>query len=102
MSPSNIGARKDRNILDHLFVINGIINDITHSKESKNIDLQIYDVAKCFDKLEHVNFYSAGVNNDKFVTVNNSNKKCDVAVKTPCGLTPRISLHNIEIQSSQD
>ena len=28
MSDSNIGGRKGRNVRDHLFVINGIINDI--------------------------------------------------------------------------
>ena len=28
MSCSNIGARRNRNIRDHLFVINGILNDV--------------------------------------------------------------------------
>ena len=69
MSCSNIGARKHRNIRDHLFVINGIINDVNRNNEAKAIDVQIYDVAKCFDKLEFINtsndlFYS-GVQDDK-------------------------------------
>ena len=51
MSDSNIGARKGRNIRDHLFVIYGIINDIMKNKEQKDKDIQIYDVKKCFDKL---------------------------------------------------
>ena len=50
MSSSNIGGRKNRNIRDHLFVINGILNDVTKSKEV-DVDLQIYDVQKCFHKL---------------------------------------------------
>ena len=41
MSCSNIGARKDRNIRDHLFVVHAIINDVTHSKDTKDIDIQI-------------------------------------------------------------
>ena len=46
MSSSNIGARKNRNIRDHLFVINGVTNDILNNKDNKNrnIDVQIYDV----------------------------------------------------------
>ena len=32
MSDSNIGGRKGRNIQEHLFVINGIINDIINNK----------------------------------------------------------------------
>ena len=86
MSCSNIGARKNRNIRDHLFVINGIINDTMNNKKCENIDVQIYDVAKCFDKLEYINtatdLYNAGVQDDKFVTIANSNSICEVAVKT--------------------
>ena len=76
MSCSNIGGRKNRNIRDHLFVINGILNDAKKNKQS-NIDIQIYDVKKCFDKLwyeETANdLFDAGVNDDKFVTIANSN-----------------------------
>ena len=105
MSCSNIGARKRRNINDHLFVINGIINDVLNSQKSSNIDVQIYDVAKCFDKLEYVNtatdLFNAGVKNDKFVTIANSNKNCNVAVKTPWGSkTNRTNIHNIEMQGT--
>ena len=32
MSSSNIGARRNRNIRDHLFVINGILNDVQQNK----------------------------------------------------------------------
>ena len=51
MSESNIGGRKGRNIRDHLFVINGIINDVIKNKNQDDIDIQIMDVSKCFDKL---------------------------------------------------
>ena len=104
MSCSNIGARKKRSINDHLFVINGIINDVLHSRTSSNIDVQIYDVSKCFDKLEYVNtaadLYNAGVTDD-FVTIANSNKNCQIAVKTPWGTnTNRTNFQNIEMQGT--
>ena len=104
MSCSNIGGRKNRNIRDHLFVVNGIINDVINNKQSKEVDLKIYDVAKCFDKLEYHNtandLFNAGVNNDKFVTIANSNMKCDVAIKTPWGVTERTSFEKIEMQGT--
>ena len=33
MSDSNVGARKKKNIRNHLFVINGVINDVLVNKE---------------------------------------------------------------------
>ena len=48
---SNIGARRNRNIKDHLFVINGILNDVQQNTKSEGVDLGIYDIAKCFDKI---------------------------------------------------
>ena len=50
MSNSNIGARKCRNIRDHLFVVYGIMNSVLNG-EGDSIDIQIYDVEKCFDAL---------------------------------------------------
>ena len=85
MSCSNIGARKNRNIRDHLFVINAVMNDAFKNK--KEIDLEIMDIAKCFDKMwfeETSNdIFRAGVTDDKFVLLANSNLKSQVAVKTP-------------------
>ena len=104
MSCSNIGARKGRNIRDHLFVINAILHDISKEK-NRNIDLQIYDIKKCFDKMWAVetanDVYNAGLNDDQFNLVANSNKSCQVAVKTPWGsLTKRKTFHDIEMQGS--
>ena len=104
MSCSNIGGRKNKNIRDHLFVINGIINDVIKS-EKEDVEIQIVDVMKCFDKLWYAetanDLYSAGVVDDQFVTIANSNKNCQVAVKTPWGaLTERKNLQNIEMQGT--
>ena len=105
MSCSNIGGRKNRNTRDHLFVMNGIMNEIINSKETEDIDLEIYDVAKCFDKLEYFNtandFFKAGVKDDKFIVVANSNRECEVSIKTPWGTkTDRKTFNNIEMQGT--
>ena len=50
MSDSNIMARKNKNIKNHLFVVYGIINSIL--KEGKHcIDILIYDLIQAFDGL---------------------------------------------------
>ena len=88
MSSSNIGARKNRNIRDHLFVIKVVINYFFNNKnKNKNIDIQI--------ELKTANdLYEAWVKNDKFAA--NSNKNCQVAVKTPWG--SKRKRINIEMQ----
>ena len=49
MSNSNIGARKKRNIKNHLFIIYAVINSVMKSESC--VDIQIYDLVKAFDVL---------------------------------------------------
>jgi hypothetical protein len=35
MSDSNVGARKGKNIRNHIFVVNGIVHDALHNRKSK-------------------------------------------------------------------
>ena len=63
------------------------------------------DIAKCFDKMwfeETSNdIFRAGVTDDKFVLLANSNLKAQVAVKTPWGsTTERITLEKLEMQGT--
>ena len=102
MSDSNVGARKKRNIRDHLFTLYATINDAIRNK--KNIDIQYYDIAKCFDSMwteETMNdYYDVGVDNDKFALISLMNKKCSVKVKTPVGDTKRFEMEQIEMQGT--
>ena len=50
LSDSNVGARKGRNIRDNIFVLNAITNSLTNGDEEA-IDVQVFDVEKCFDAL---------------------------------------------------
>ena len=104
MSSSNIGGRKNRNIRDHLFVINAILQDASKDKKAA-IDIQIYDIKKCFDKMwtkETSNdLFDAGITNDQFLLIANSNKTCQVSIKTPWGsLTNRKEYNDIEMQGT--
>ena len=50
MSNSNIGARRKRNIRDHLFIVYAVMNSILNGTDDP-VDMQIYDVVKHFDAL---------------------------------------------------
>ena len=49
LTDSNVGARKNKNIRNHSFVINGVINDTI--SRNKSVDLAILDYRQCFDTL---------------------------------------------------
>ena len=63
------------------------------------------DIAKSFDKMWYEetgnDIFNAGVTNDKFVLLANSNSRCKVAVKTPWGSkTERVVLEKIEMKGT--
>ena len=81
LSDSNVGARKGRNVRDNIFVINGVTNSVINGNEDP-IDVQVYDVEKCFDALwvqECINdLADTGIANDKLplLYLENQNKSC--------------------------
>ena len=81
MSDSNIGSRKGKNIRNHIFILNGIINDTVHNK-NESIDIEILDYRQCFDGmwLEEVinDLYETGLKNDKLALIYEANKSNEV------------------------
>ena len=92
-----------KNIRDNLFIVYGIINYAI--EEKKEVDLTLYDLAKCFDSMwfqETMNdLWDAGVQDDRFAVVSKMNQTCDIAVKTPVGITNRFVLEEIEMQGTK-
>ena len=97
-----MGARRERNIRDNLFVLYATINEAIQCK--KDIDLQFYDLQKCFDTMwaeETLNdLYDVGLRNEKFALISLMNEKCNVSVKTPVGETENFQLSRIEMQGT--
>ena len=81
LTDANVGARKERNIRDNLFVLNAITNSVTNGKE-KPCEVGVYDIAKAFDSLwaqECINdLYDAGVHDDKLVLLHLENQNAQV------------------------
>ena len=92
MSDSQVGARNEYSVRNHLFIIYSCLNSANRN-ESPPIDLHKYDLTKCFDGLwlEECcnNLYEAGVIDDKLAMVYEGNAVNKVAVKTAGGLTER-------------
>ena len=77
MSDSNVGARKKKNIQNHIFVINAVINEALKTK--KNIDIQVLDYRQCFDGMwlnECINdLFEACIDDDSLALIYEANKK---------------------------
>ena len=103
LSDANVGARKGRNIRDNLFVVNAITNSIKQGSEEA-VDICAYDAEKCFDTLwtyECINdLYEAGLQNDRLTLLFKMNASAQVAIKTPHGMTERVSILNIIMQGT--
>ena len=102
MSDSNIGARKHKNIRNHIFVVNSVLHDVMQKKKNNPIDLMVLDYKQMFDSeclYECMNdLYEAGVQDDILSLIYESNRKSFVAVQTPHGLSERESFENLVMQ----
>ena len=103
LTDSNVGARRSRNVRDNIFVLNAIFNSQRNNTEEA-LDIQVYDVDKCFDSLwlkEVITaLYEAGLQNDKLPLLFLENRNAQVAIKTFGGITERISIKDIIMQGS--
>ena len=103
LTDSNVGARRNRNIRDNIFVISAISHNI-RKRNLRDTDIQIYDAEKCFDKLwakECFNdVFENGFRNDKLALLYNVNKDAKVAIKTIGGVTNRISIRDTIMQGT--
>ena len=107
MSNSNIGARKNRNIRDHLFVVYGVKNSVLNGYDDP-VDIQIYDVEKCFDALwledcmlDLYETLPSEERDDKLSLIYKMNQDNYVAVNTAVGQTERVNLKNIVMQGGK-
>ena len=102
ISDSQVGGRTDFSFRNHLFIVYSVINSVIHRKETPSVDIHLYDLRKCFDGLwlEECcnNLYEAGITDDKLALIFEGNKTNQVAIKTPGGLTDRVTMERIVMQ----
>ena len=93
MSDSNVGARKMKNIRNHIFVLNGIINDVIHNPGRDSIDIEILDYKQSFDFMwmeEVINdLWEAGIQDDNLSLLGKS-----VSTKTNIFMSIKVLLES--------
>ena len=101
MSDSNIGARRGKNIRDHLYVLYAVINSVVRDKY-ECIDIQIYDIQKAFDALwlddafnDLFDSLDQHSRNDSISLLYKTNLDNLVSVNTPAGLSDRVNMPEI-------
>ena len=77
MTDAQIGARRNKSVRNHLFILNSIISDVMASKKKEPVDINIMDFKQMFDgeELQIVlnAFYESGITNDLFALANEAN-----------------------------
>ena len=104
MTDSNVGARKQKSIKNHLFIIYAIINSVVKG-ESESIDIQVYDLVKAFDVLwleDSMNdvwdTLPQEARDDRLGLVYQMSRDNLVAVNTAVGQTERVNIPEITAQ----
>ena len=103
LTDGNVGARKERNVRDNIFVMNAIINSVING-QMPPIQISVTDVKKCFDKLwlqSTINaLYEAGLTNHTLNILYAENKNADIAIKINGKLTKRVPVKDVVMQGS--
>ena len=89
LSPSNIGARRNKSPRDHLFVVNAVVNKTVQGEDASCKDLVFTDVRQCFDSLwtskTLLDLYSNGVQTSLLNLISELSKSTNIVIKTPVG-----------------
>ena len=101
MSDSNIGARKRKNVRNHLFIVYGVINSVL--KEGRGcVDIQIHDLVQAFDALwlqdcmnDLYDCLPEQQRDRKLALIYQTNINNLLAVNTPVGQTDRVNMPQI-------
>ena len=101
MSESNIGGRRKRMAKDHLFLVYGVINEVING-DGNPVEIMVMDIEKAYDKLNLRNSLNDIIDtipneyaNDKISLLFKTNERTEVAIKTPFGLTERITFNEV-------
>ena len=101
MSDSNIGARKNKNVRNHLYIVYGVIHSVLQEGRGC-VDIQIYDLVQAFDALwlddcmnDIFDCLPEYKRDRKIALIYQANVQNLVAVNTPVGQTERVNIPQI-------
>ena len=98
MSDSNVGGRKEKSGINHIWVINGVIHEHLSSIKKKPIVVQQYDYCQMFDAMESSeacgDMFNNGVNDDHLKKFHEADRKVVISVQTPHGQSKEYTLND--------
>ena len=102
MSDSNVGGRKKKSGINHIWLINRIIHDQLTSIKKKPLVIQQYDFKQMFDGMDNSeacgDLFNYGVKDEHLKLIHEANREVVINVKTPQGLSKEYMLTNKVIQ----
>ena len=85
MSDSNVGGRKKKSGINHIWVMNNIICDQISSVKNVPIVIQKFDYKQMFDGMDSVeasgDMFDYGINDDHLTIIQEANTKVVITVK---------------------
>ena len=98
MSYSNVGGRKNKSDINHIWLINRIIHDQLTSVKKKPVVIQQYDFKQMFDGMDSSeacgDLFNYGVKDEHLKLIHEANREVVINVKTPQGLSSDYKLTN--------
>ena len=102
MSTSQVGGRRNMNVRNHIWVLNGIIQDVLNRKGAEPIDVQILDIEQCFDALwpEEClsDLYQYGIQDQTINILYDGSLNTELAIRTPGGITEKKTVNKTVMQ----
>ena len=93
LGDSNVGGRKGKNIRSHSFIMNSVIHETVTTKAHP---IAILDYKQAYDSMSLEvtmnDLYDIGLTDNKLNLINACDNEAKVAIKTPVGLTERVSV----------
>ena len=101
LGDSNVGGRKGKNIRSHSFIMNSVLHETVTTK-SHPIELAILDYCQAFDSMSVEvtmnDLFDIGITDNRLNLINECDKEAKVAIKTPVGLTERVSVSELVVR----
>ena len=102
MSDSNVGGRKKKSGINHVWIMNNIIYDQVSSVKRTPVIIQKFDYRQMFDGMDSQeasgDIFNYGVNDNYLTIIQEANKEVVISVKTPQGTTKPYTITNKTMQ----
>ena len=98
MSDSNVGGRRKKSGINHIWVMNSVIHDTLSSTKKTSIVVTKYDNKQMFDGMDSEescgDIFEYGVDDDQLKLIYEANKEVAICVETPSGTSTEYKLIN--------